>query len=115
MPDCVPVLHYRTLWGKKIVLALYLAVRPTTPVLLYNPPVDAAHVPAYIRGFALLKARDGKMKGQVQSVYTRPFVLPPTFTSEQDYLRAGVWQLGKKVLDTILLAWPLVALAPGLK
>ena len=25
------------------------------------------------------------------------------------------WQEGKKVLDTILLAWPLVALAPGLK
>ena len=31
------------------------------------------------------------------------------------YFLTGGEQEGKKVLDTILLAWPLVALAPGLK
>lgn len=96
------------------MLTLYLTARPTTLVLLYDPLVDGARVHAYVLGIALFKGHRGLMKGRVQRVHIRPFI-KPKLVSKQDHLRAGVWQLGKKVLDTILLACPLVALAPGLK
>jgi hypothetical protein len=66
-------------------------------------------------GCILLIARGSKTKGQVYALYTWPFIPPIQFSPKEDYRFASVWQPGKKVLATILLVCPLVALELGRK